>query len=118
VKECFDPQSVLRVFEHGALRCSPERACWATTLSAGEVGERETATINTIVVAAKKISLADEEVKKQVETALHADAYFYDAQVTNWDLRTARRVARKIGGVKRIISERQICSSCDGGGGA
>jgi hypothetical protein len=34
------------------------------------------------VVTAKKISPPDEEVKKQVETALHADAYFYDAQVT------------------------------------
>jgi len=57
-------------------------ACWAATLSAGEVGEREPATINTSVVTAKKISPPDEEVKKQVETALHADAYFYDAQVT------------------------------------
>ena len=54
-------------------------ACWAATLSAGEVGEREPATINTIGVTAKRISPPDGEVKKQVETTLDADAYVYDA---------------------------------------
>jgi osmotically-inducible protein OsmY len=110
-------------------------ACWATSLSAGEVGAPAIGTVNTIVVTAKKTPepVADEEVKKQVETAVHSDPYFYDEQVTvtvkdgvvhlqgvvfdDWDLRTARRVSKKIRDVKRIVNELQICS-CDGGGGA
>jgi osmotically-inducible protein OsmY len=75
----------------------------------------------------------DEEVRKEVETALHSDPFFYDGHVTvtvkdgavhlqgvvfeDRDLRAARRISKKIAGAKRVVNELEICS-CDGGGGA
>jgi len=35
----------------------------------------------------------------------------------DWDLRAAKRISKKIGSVKPVVSELQICSY-DGGGGA
>jgi len=77
--------------------------------------------------------VADEELKDKVDMALHSDPYFYDAHVTvtvtngvvhlegvvfdDWDLRIARRLSKKVGGVRSVVSELQICA-CDGGGGA
>jgi osmotically-inducible protein OsmY len=105
-----------------------------TSVSADEVTAPARNTAHTIIVTAKKppLSAADEELTNKVETALHSDRYFYEAHVPvtvkdgvvhlegvvsdDWDLRTAKRLSRKIGGVKRIVSELQICA-CDGGGG-
>jgi osmotically-inducible protein OsmY len=66
----------------------------------------------------------DAEVQEQVETAMHSDPYFYDGHVTitvkngvvtmrgfvfdEWDLRTAKRIARKTPGVKRVIDDLEI----------
>ena len=101
-------------------------------MSAGEGAAPARSAVNTIIVTAKKTTepVADDEVKKKVETAMHSDPYFYDAHVTvivkngvvhlegvvfdDWDLRSARQISKKIGGVKRVVSELQICA-CDGG---
>jgi osmotically-inducible protein OsmY len=104
-------------------------------VSAGEVAAPMKSAAITIIVTGKKPpeSLTDAELKDKIQTVLHSDPYFYDAHVTvavkdgvvhlegvvydDWDLRTAKRLSKKVGGAKRIVSELQICA-CDGGGGA
>jgi len=73
----------------------------------------------------------DEEVKRQVETALHDDPYFYDEHVTVTvtngvvhlegmvfdasDIPAAVRIIRKkVGDAKRVVEKLEICT-CDGG---
>ena len=100
-------------------------ACWAASVCADEVGAPR-ATLDAIVVTGKKIpeSAPDAEVKQRVETAMHSDPYFYDEHITitikdgvvtlhgivfdDWDLRTARRIAKRIPGVKRVINDLEI----------
>jgi len=79
-------------------------------------------TLDPITVTARR--LADEQVKQQVETALHQDAFFYDAHVSvtikdgvatlsglvfdEWDLRMARRITKRVPGVKRVVDDLEI----------
>ena len=99
-------------------------ACCAAPVCAYEVGAP--ATLDAIVVTGKKIQEAvpDAEVKQRVETAMRSDQYFYDEHVTitikdgvvtlhgivfdDWDLRTARRIAKRIPGVKRVINDLEM----------
>jgi osmotically-inducible protein OsmY len=82
--------------------------------------------LDTIVVTAKKHMepVADEEVKREVETALHSDPFFYDEHVSvtidngvvtlhgivfdDWDLRSAMRIAKRMPGVKRVVNDLEI----------
>ena len=82
--------------------------------------------LDTIVVTAKKQvePVADEQVKRQVETALHSDAFFYDEHVSvtikngvvtlhgivfdDWDLRSAMRIAKRMPGVKKVVNDLDI----------
>jgi len=105
---------------------------WASPITADEVHAPATGVRATIVVTGGKPA-ADEEVKQQVETALHAAPYFYDGHITvtvkggvvhlrgmvfdDWDLQIARRISKKIAGAKRVVNELEICA-CDGGGGS
>jgi len=90
---------------------------------AGDVESRKPErTLDSIVVTARR--MADEEVKRQVEEALHTDRYFYDGHVTvtikdgvvtlsgivfdEWDLRTAKRIAKCIAGVRRVVNDLEI----------
>lgn len=68
--------------------------------------------------------VADEELKKRVKAALHADPYFSDEHVTvsvkkgvvvlrgfvfnDWDLRDALRIARKAAGDRPVIDSLSI----------
>ncbi len=68
--------------------------------------------------------VADEELKKRVKAALHADRYFSDERVTvsvekgvvvlrgfvfnDWDLRDALRIARKAAGDRPVIDSLSI----------
>ena len=90
----------------------------ASTPAAPPVGR-----LDTIVVTAKKRydRAADEKLTQQVAAALHDDAFFYDEHVTvtvkngvaylegivfdDWDVRTAIRIARKISGVRRVVTD-------------
>ena len=99
--------------------------CCATPVCADEVGAPP-ATLDAIVVTGKKIleAVPDAEVKQRVETAMRSDQYFYDEHVTitikdgvvtlhgivfdDWDLRTARRIAKRIPGVKRVINDLEM----------
>lgn len=108
---------------------------WASAVSANDEGSPAATPLETIVVTAKKLpdTVPDTIVKKQVETALHDDRYFYDGHVTVTvkngivhlegivfdigDIQNARRIIRReVSGVKRVVNELEICS-CDGGGG-
>lgn len=70
------------------------------------------------------VLLADGELVKRVQAALHADPYFYDQHVTvsvekgavvlrgfvfsNWDLRDAIRIASKAAGDRPVIDNLSI----------
>jgi osmotically-inducible protein OsmY len=69
-------------------------------------------------------SVTDEELGKSVQAALHADPYFYDRHVSvsvdngavvlhgyvssDWDLRDAMRIARKVAGPRRVVDDLRI----------
>jgi osmotically-inducible protein OsmY len=68
--------------------------------------------------------VADEDLRKRVEAALHSDPYFYDAHVTvsvkngdvllsgfvssEWDLLDAIRIARRAAGNRRVSENLSI----------
>jgi hyperosmotically inducible protein len=78
------------------------------------------------VVTGRRISVVvtDADVKERVETAMRSDPFFYDEHITitvkdgvvtmrgivfdEWDLRVAKRIARRIPGVKRVINDLEI----------
>jgi osmotically-inducible protein OsmY len=98
----------------------------AITARAGNGGTPADARLDTIVVTAKKhmAPVADEEVKREVETALHSDPFFYDEHVSvttnngvvtlhgivfdDWDLRSAMRIAKRMPGVKQVVNDLEI----------
>ena len=100
--------------------------CWATPAGADQLNPPAVTPLQTVVVTAKKRpdSLPDIEVRMKVETALHSDPFFYDGHVTitvengvvrlqgivfdEWDLRIAKRISRRVAGVKRVINELEI----------
>jgi hypothetical protein len=99
-------------------------ACPAFSVRADEARAQPQDSLKTIVVTANKPVAPDAEVKQQVETAMRSDPYFYDEHVTvtvkdgvvtlrgivfdPWDLRTARRIAKRIPGVKRVINDLEL----------
>ena len=96
-------------------------ACGTMTAAvAGEASRTQTRSLEEIVVTAKR----DEAIRLQVERALHDNPYFYDGHVTvtikngvvtlsglvfdDWDLRTAKRIAKRVPGVRRVIDDIEI----------
>jgi osmotically-inducible protein OsmY len=100
-------------------------ACLATAVGA----DQETLSpdnIDQIVVTAKKQPnpVADEEMREQVQTALHSDPFFYDEHVTVTikngvitlhgivfdysDLQNAIRIAKRVPGAKRVFTDLEI----------
>jgi hypothetical protein len=100
-------------------------ACCATPVCADDV-RTPPATLDAIVVTGKKIQEAvpDAEVEQRVEKAMRSDQFFYGEHVTitikdgvvtlhgivfdDWDLRTARRIAKRVPGVKRVINDLEM----------
>ena len=94
----------------------------ARALADDAASRKSERTLDSILVTAKRV--ADEEVKEQVEQALHTDPYFYDGHVTvtikdgvvtlsgvvfdEWDLRVAKRIAKRIAGVRRVVNDLEI----------
>jgi hypothetical protein len=80
--------------------------------------------LKTIVVTGQKLPAQDAEVQRQVETAMRSDRYFDDEHVDvvvkngvvtltgivfdEWDLRMARRIAKRIPGVKRVVNDIEL----------
>jgi hypothetical protein len=98
--------------------------CCAMPLCAAEVSSQPQAPLKAIVVTGKKLPVPDAELKEQVETAMRSDPFFPDEHVTvtikdgvvtlrgivfdEWDLRVAKRIAKRIPGVKRVINDLEI----------
>ena len=98
-------------------------AGWATSASAGAAATPPPGRLDTIVVTGKKLydPVVDEKLTQQVAAALHNDRYFLDEHITvtvkngvaylegivfdDWDVRIARRIARKIPGVRRVVTD-------------
>jgi osmotically-inducible protein OsmY len=98
----------------------------AISVRAGNADVSADTRLDTIVVTATKHlePVADEQVKREVETALHSDPFFYDEHVSatidngvvtlhgivfdDWDLRAAVRIARRMPGVKRVVNDLEI----------
>lgn len=98
-------------------------ACWATSVSAGTSTAPPVGRLDTIVVTAKKRydPVVDAKLTQQIAEALHNDRYFLDEHVTvnvkngvaylegivfdDWDVRIAIRIARKIPGVRRVVTD-------------
>ena len=101
---------------------------WSSPLSADAVARaaQPAKSLDTILVTAKRQAdaEADEQVRGQVESALHADPFFNDEHVTvtmkdgvvtlhgivfdEWDLRAVKRIAWRIPGVKRVVNDLEI----------
>jgi osmotically-inducible protein OsmY len=95
---------------------------WSTPAGADTLGAQSDR-LDPIVVTAKKRQdrVADEVLTKNVQVALHSSAFFNDEHVTvtikngvvtlegivydDWDVRTAIRIARKIAGVRRVVTD-------------
>ena len=110
-------------------RCRVYRALCASLFCVAAPGAAQMAAapsldrLEPIVVTARKRAdpAAEEKTRRQVEEALHSDAFFYDEHVTvtiksgvvtlrgivfdDWDVRTAMRIAKKIPGVKRVVTD-------------
>jgi osmotically-inducible protein OsmY len=123
--------AILFVFEF-TYRSAPfaailSAACFgAISARAGNADVPADTRLDTIVVTARKHlePVPDEQVKQQVETALHSDPFFYDEHVSvtvnngvvtlhgmvfdDWDLRSAMRIAKKMPGVKRVVDDLEI----------
>jgi hypothetical protein len=96
---------------------------WSTPAGADPLGAAAVDHLDPIVVTAKKRQdrVADEVLTKNVQVALHSNPYFNDEHVTvtikngvvtlegivydDWDVRTAIRIARKIAGVRRVVTD-------------
>jgi hypothetical protein len=107
--------------------------CWPFTALADEARAPPVGHPATVVVTAKRAPeiVPDEQLKIQVETALHDDPYFYDEHVTvtvkdgvvflegivfdDGDARAARLIVkRRVAGAKRVVNKLDICT-CDAG---
>jgi hypothetical protein len=97
-------------------------ACSATSVGASPPTAPPTSRLDTIVVTKKRYDPAvDARLTQEVAAALHNDAFFYDEHVTvtvkngvahlegivfdDWDVRTAIRIARRIPGVRRVVTD-------------
>jgi hypothetical protein len=96
--------------------------CWATPVCADVPDSPAAASrLEQIVVTAKKVSVPDEVLTKEVQVALKSNPFFLDDHVTvtikngvvtlegvvfdDWDVRTAVRIAKKIAGVRRVVTD-------------
>jgi hypothetical protein len=97
--------------------------CWSAPAGADTPAAPAADRLDPIVVTAKKRQdrVTDEVLTKNVEVALHSNPYFNDEHVTvtikngvvtlegivfdDWDVRTAMRIARKIAGVRRVVTD-------------
>jgi hypothetical protein len=96
---------------------------WTASLGADNATPRPAATLDPIVVTAKRtrIIVPDEVLKEHIATALHDDPYFLDSHVEitvkngvahlegvvfdDWDATHAKRIARRIPGVRRVVCD-------------
>src|ERR1700728_3547034 len=96
---------------------------WTASVSADNATARPAASLDPILVTAKRtrIIVPDVVLKEHIETALHDDPYFLDTHVEitvkngvaylegvvfdDWDAAHAKRIARRIPGVRRVVCD-------------
>jgi len=118
----FTTRSWIGVFLGAMLGSS---ACYAVPASA-DSDPSSTPQLKAITVKGKKNpeTAADAVVRRQVETAMESDHYFYADHVMvtvrkgvaflqgmvfdDWDVRAAIRITKKVTGVKRVVNELEI----------
>jgi hypothetical protein len=106
----------------GGLAGAPE--CIGAQNTTARAGPPPHGTAASATVTQDAGAATDEELKNRVQSALHADPYFYDAHVTvsvengavvlrgfvfsEWDLRNAVRIAAKAAGDRKVIDNLSI----------
>jgi hypothetical protein len=101
-----------------ALSCKP------SGITAGETHLAAVEPLETIVVTGTRLPVPDEELKRQVTTALHDDPFFYDEHVTVTvqngvvhlegfvldvrDIRDVLRIIRRKFPGKRVINQLEV----------
>ena len=96
---------------------------WTASVSAGNATAQPPVALEPIVVTAKRtrIIVPDDVLKDHIETALHDDPNFLDSHVEitvkngvaylegivfdDWDATHAKRIARRIPGVRRVVCD-------------
>jgi len=97
--------------------------CWTASVSADTASTSRAGSLEPIVVTAKRRAtiVPDEVLKERVETALHDDPYFPDMHVEitvkngiaylegvvfdDSDVTHAKRIAKRIPGVRRVVCD-------------
>jgi osmotically-inducible protein OsmY len=96
---------------------------WTSSVNAGNATAQPQVTLEPIMVTAKRtrIIVPDEVLKDHIEAALHDDPNFLDSHVEitvkngvaylegivfdDWDATHAKRIARRIPGVRRVVAD-------------
>jgi osmotically-inducible protein OsmY len=104
--------------------CAPVLAFWAMPAAAQHAPGSGRDALQEITVTARKVAKTDEEVREQVETALHSDRYIFSEHVAvtskngvvtlrgiatdYWDVIAMKRLVRRMPGVKRVVDDIDI----------
>jgi hypothetical protein len=104
--------------------CAPLFGLWAPPVDAQRASALGRDALQEITVTARKVAKTDEEVKEQVETALHSDRYIFSEHVAvtskngvvtlhgiatdYWDVIAMKRLVRRMPGVKRVVDDIDI----------
>jgi osmotically-inducible protein OsmY len=104
--------------------CAPWIGFWATPVAAQHAAALGRDALQQITVTARKVSMTDEEVTAQVETALHSDRYIFSEHVTitskngvvtlrgiavdYWDVIAMKRLVRRMPGVKKVVNDLDV----------
>jgi osmotically-inducible protein OsmY len=104
--------------------CAPVLGLCASPVAAQHAPAAGRDALQEITVTARKVAKTDEEVKEQVETALHSDRYIFSEHVAvttkngvvtlrgiatdYWDVIAMKRLVRRMPGVKRVVDNIDI----------
>ena len=104
--------------------CVPVLGFWAMPAAAQHASGSGRDALQEITVTARKVVKTDEEVREQVETALHSDRYIFSEHVAvtskngvvtlrgiatdYWDVIAMKRLVRRMPGVKRVVDDIDI----------
>jgi osmotically-inducible protein OsmY len=104
--------------------CAPVLGLCAPPVAAQHAPAAGRDALQEITVTARKVAKTDEEVREQVETALHSDRYIFSEHVAvtskngvvtlrgiatdYWDVIAMKRLVRRMPGVKRVVDNIDI----------
>jgi osmotically-inducible protein OsmY len=104
--------------------CAPVLGLCAPPVAAQHAPAAGRDALQEITVTARKVAKTDEEVREQVETALHSDRYIFSEHVAvtskngvvtlhgiatdYWDVIAMKRLVRRMPGVKRVVDDIDI----------